>query len=196
MKKVIYCSWYCARIPLILYSSTMDAPLPLQAIEPARSRHIIVSGLTDAVILSPAGELRHITQAQAGTALKSMSPPILCHAPTVARRLRLSPFAALDILELFAFARPARFCLPTPGGIATILDLDKPQTLEEQAHSLRLAVEILLCELNEFDPRDEPDALPVAQAMQDGGWGWGPMVTANLKHTAPATRARCLDATA
>ena len=59
MKKVIYCSWYCARIPLILYSSTMDAPLPLQAIEPARSRHIIVSGLTDAVILSPAGELRH-----------------------------------------------------------------------------------------------------------------------------------------
>ena len=164
----------------------MDAPLPLQAIEPARSRHIIVSGLTDAVILSPAGELRHITQAQAGTALKSMSPPILCHAPTVARRLRLSPFAALDILELFAFARPARFCLPTPGGIATILDLDKPQTLEEQAHSLRLAVEILLCELNEFDPRDEPDALPVAQAMQDGGWGWGPMVTANLKHLTDA----------
>ncbi len=167
-----------------MYNPAMDTPLPLQATEPAHARHVLVSGLTDAVILSPGGEARHITQAEAAATLKTISPPILCHAPTVARRLRLSPFASLDILELFAFTRPAQFCLPTPSGIATTLDLDKPQTLEEQARFLRLAVEILLTELNEFDDRDEPDALPVAQAMQDGGWGWGPMVTASLQHLA------------
>ena len=40
------------------------------------------------------------------------TPPILCHARATARRLGVLPFPSLDVLELFAFARPARFCLP------------------------------------------------------------------------------------
>ncbi|MBK19196.1 MAG: helicase [Rhodospirillaceae bacterium] len=160
----------------------MDTPLPLQAAEPASARNVLVAGLTDAIILSPDGDPRHISQREAGHALKSMSPPIICHRPTTSRRLRLTPFASLDILELFAFARPAQFCLPTPGGIAAALDLEKPDTLEEQAVVLRQAVDVLLAELADFDPRDEPDALPVAQAMQDGSWAWGPMVTPCLQH--------------
>lgn len=160
----------------------MNPSLAIQEIESVLSRHVIVSGLTDAVILSPDGELRHIKHVEAGIRLKSISPPILCHAPTVARDLRLSPFMALDILELFAFTRPSEFCLPTPRGIAMVLKLDKPQTLEEQAVSLKLAAALLLEELNEFDSRGDPDALSVAQAMQDGGWGWGSIVTGKLKH--------------
>ena len=160
----------------------MNSPLPLQASELARSRHIIVAGLTGGVVLSPDGELRHITQADAFTTVTSISSPILCHSPTVARRLGVSPFSALDVLELFAFTRPSQFCLPTPGGIAAALGLQSPQTLEEQVQSLRLAVEVLLCELKDYDLRDEPDSLTIARTMQGGGWSWGTIVTSCLKH--------------
>ena len=160
----------------------MNSPLPLQVKELARSRHIIVAGLSGGVILSPDDELRHITQAQAATTLTSISSPILCHSPSVARRLGLSAFSALDVLELFAFTRPSEFCLPTPGGIAAALNLAVPQTLEEQALSLRSVIEVLLCELKGFDLPDEPDVLPIAQRMLDGGWGWGQIVTECLEH--------------
>ena len=46
--------------------------------------------------------------------------PMLCHAPATARRLDIPPFPALDLLELFAFVHPARFCVPTPGGLAVL----------------------------------------------------------------------------
>jgi len=160
----------------------MNSPLPLQASELARSRHIIVAGVTGGVVLSPDGELRHITQADAFTTVTSISSPILCHSPTVARRLGVSPFSALDVLELFAFTRPSQFCLPTPGGIAAALGLQSPQTLEEQVQSLRLAVEVLLCELKDYDLRDEPDSLTIARTMQGGGWSWGTIVTSCLQH--------------
>ena len=41
----------------------------------------------------------------------------------MARRIRIDPFPALDLLELFAFVYPARFCIPTPGGLAQELGL-------------------------------------------------------------------------
>ncbi|MEA2848861.1 MAG: ATP-dependent helicase DinG, partial [Rhodospirillaceae bacterium] len=39
------------------------------------------------------------------------SLPLVCHAPAVAARLGLEDLPARDLLELFAFVRPARFCL-------------------------------------------------------------------------------------
>ena len=45
-------------------------------------------------------------------------PLLLCHAKAVGRRCGLEVMGAFDLLELFAFARPGRFCAPTPRGLA------------------------------------------------------------------------------
>ena len=51
--------------------------------------------------------------------LRGSGPVILCHGPTTARRLGLDFFPCLDVLELFAFVRPAQFCVPTISGLAS-----------------------------------------------------------------------------
>src|SRR5690606_8733186 len=75
------------------------------------------------------------------------APPLVCHAPAVARRLGVERFPAFDLLELFAFVRPARFCLPTPRGLARALDLPVPDGLAGEAVALQRAARALLAEL-------------------------------------------------
>jgi ATP-dependent DNA helicase DinG len=102
---------------------------------------------------------------------------MLCHAPATARRLGVERFPAFDLLELFAFVRPAQFCLPTPRGLAQVLDLPLPADLDDQAATLHAAARALLVELAE-----QPGARlrAIAWAMARGGWPWGPVVMAAL----------------
>ncbi|MCY3829324.1 MAG: hypothetical protein OXF89_09335, partial [Rhodospirillaceae bacterium] len=51
------------------------------------------------------------------------TPPLHCYGAGIARRLGVRRFPGRDILDLFAFARPGVFCLPTPAGIAAALNL-------------------------------------------------------------------------
>ena len=57
-------------------------------------------------------------------------PVIVAHASLTARRLGLQPPPRspemMDALELFAFVRPARFCAPSPTGLALGLGLGEP----------------------------------------------------------------------
>ena len=95
----------------------------------------------------------------------------------VARRLDLAGFAALDILELFAFVRPARFCVPTPRGIAAALGLEPPRTMADACVALIDAARALLQELR-ADDNSETRAL--AEIAERAGWSWGPAVLAAL----------------
>ena len=162
----------------------MNTPLPLHGSEPIDKRLIVAVGLREAVILGPNGTMERMPARQAAKSLAGNAAPILCHAPSVARRLGVAQFPALDILELFAFTRPATPCLPTPAGIAAALDESRPRSLEEQALLLRNATELLLTELSYFDVLTERDALVIAEAMSDGTWGWGSVVTKALAHLA------------
>lgn len=103
--------------------------------------------------------------------------PIVCHARSVARRLRLPHLAAYDVLELFAFVRPARFCVPTPRGLATALLLPPPEGRDAEAASLFAACRALLAELTASPGRE---ALELAWTMARGGWLWGQTVLAAL----------------
>ncbi len=168
----------------------MNMPTPLTPSPPVLARQVVVVGLNAAVVMNPAGETRRLSLREALAALQGQPPPILCHGPTVARRLGVEPSPALDVLELFAFARPAQFCLPTPTGIAVALGLDRPVTLEEQASGLRLAVERLLAGMADIRALDrtlshERDALAIARTMADGGWSWGPAVIEALAKAHP-----------
>ncbi|MBT5049979.1 MAG: ATP-dependent DNA helicase, partial [Rhodospirillaceae bacterium] len=162
----------------------MNTALPLHGPEPIHKRLIVAVGLREAVVLGPNGTMERMPSRQAAKSLAGNAAPILCHAPSVARRLGIAPFPALDVLELFAFTRPATSCLPTPAGIAAALGEVRPTSLEEQALLLRNATELLLTELGYFDVLTERDALVIAEAMRDGSWGWGAAVTQALSHLA------------
>ncbi|MBV9522158.1 MAG: ATP-dependent DNA helicase [Alphaproteobacteria bacterium] len=135
-------------------------------------------GLTQAAWLSSDGEIAIIDLAEAARRVRRTAP-LLCHARAVARRLQCGTFAAFDLLELFAFIRPARFCLPTPRGLAATLALASPRSLEDEALSLAESARALLGELADGAAGD-PDAAVIAAAMERGGWGWGPSVRAAL----------------
>jgi ATP-dependent DNA helicase DinG len=131
-------------------------------------------GVTRAVWLSSDGEIEELGRRDAAARIQAGARPLLCHAPAAARRLGIDPFPALDLLELFAFVRPATFCVPTPRGLAEALDLDPPATLAEAPAALRRVAVRLLTELTEDTAARR--ARPTARAMADGGWSWSEAV--------------------
>ncbi len=137
---------------------------------------VLVAGLRDVAWLSPSGEFTRVSPTEAAAWVVSR-PPMLCHAPATARRLGVERFPAFDLLELFAFVRPALFCLPTPRGLAQALDLPAPADLDDEAATLHAAARALLAELAE---QAGARVRAIAWAMTRGGWPWGPVVLAAL----------------
>ena len=86
----------------------------------------VVAGHGRAAILTPDGELLLLPAGEAAALLRTLPPPILVHAPATFRRLGMRPGPAFDLLDLFAFVRPARAAAPTPRGLAMALDDDHP----------------------------------------------------------------------
>jgi len=138
---------------------------------------ILTTGLSAAVWISAEGEVAHLDPKAAARRAGSAAP-LLCHAPATARRLGLGPFPAYDLLELFAFVRPAAFCTPTPRGLALALGLAEPEDLEAAAASLREAARALLAEL--AAGKDDRNAAGIAWTLARAGWAWGPSVLAAL----------------
>jgi len=134
-------------------------------------------GVRDALWVSPSGEVETLTFATTAARLSGGAPTLVCHARAVARRLGVPAFGALDVLELFAFVRPARFCVPTPRSLADALLLPVPETPEAEAASLFAVARALLAELN---ASPGSDALPIAWAMAAADWPWAPAVIAVL----------------
>ena len=114
------------------------------------------------------------------------SLPLLCHAPAVAARLGLDNISARDLLELYAFVRPATFCLPTVRGLCTALDLAEPKTPEEELARLPEIARALLDELSDMAGLASADFTDLALAMARGRWAWGDEVLMALGLSPPA----------
>jgi ATP-dependent DNA helicase DinG len=142
---------------------------------------VLVAGFREAVWLSPDGEIEALAPAEARSRA-AREAPILCHAPATARRLDLPGLAAFDLLELYAFVYPARFCVPTPRGLAEALGLPRPRDAADACVSLAVATRALLQALGA-----EPDAAlrALAETMAHGGWLWGTAVLAALPPADP-----------
>lgn len=143
----------------------------------------LVVGVKGAVLLDTDGEFHRLSLAEASRRVRDIAP-LVCHAPAVAGRLSLEHVAALDILELFAFVRPARFCLPTPKGVVEAMGLVRPADMEDEAEGLFRAARKLLEELAERTNGDTAvraaDTKSIAWAMARAGWSWGTAVLAAL----------------
>src|SRR6202044_1902948 len=136
----------------------------------------LVAGFREVAWLSPEGEIGALSPDEAKTRLSSQTA-MVCHARATARRLDIAGFAALDLLELFAFVRPARFCVPTPRGLAVALGLSPPESLAEACVALTTAARALLQELGR---ETDPNARAIAETAERAGWAWGPAVLAAL----------------
>jgi ATP-dependent DNA helicase DinG len=146
-------------------------------------RPVLVVGLKDAVWRSSDGTLRRLSHAEA-MRLARAEVPLLCHLPAVCRRLKSERFPAFDVLELYAFVRPASFCLPTPSGVAQALGLlppgpSHPVQPERQAELLRACARALLRELGALD-RKRWRVRGLAETMARHGWAWGEAVLTAL----------------
>jgi len=143
----------------------------------------LVAGMTQAAWLSPDGEITLLPLREAVRRARS-APPFVCHVRATARRLGVTPFPCFDLLELFAFVRPARFCVPTPRGIAAALDLAVPDggDLPGAAAALSDSVRALLAEVPL--QAGDGDARAIAEAMAKGGWPWAESVLAALPSAA------------
>src|SRR5215472_11286092 len=73
---------------------------------------------------------------------------LIAHTAFVSGRLRTPPSLPLfDVMELFAFARPAQPCVPSALGLARALGIEWPKTPEDCARTLHAAAARLLDEI-------------------------------------------------
>ena len=142
----------------------------------------LIAGPGGALWLSAEGEVEDMTLAAAARRV-SREAPFVCHAPAVAASLGTGGFEAFDLLELFAFVRAARFCLPTPRGLADALELPPPGDATGEALALQGAAVALMADLARLEPREARQAARIAHTMAASGWSWGGAVLANLTET-------------
>ncbi len=125
------------------------------------------------------GEICQLDQ-QAIAAELALGPVLLCHRRWSEARAGIEIRDYLDIMELYAFIRPARFALPTPTGLAQQLGLARPQSGEDMARLLPQIAFLLLDELATHPIKEQTEAAKIADMMAAGGWAWGPFILAHL----------------
>jgi ATP-dependent DNA helicase DinG len=139
---------------------------------------VLVAGIGRALWIDAEGEVLTLDASEAARRAQR-TPPLLVHARATARRLGTDPFPAFDLLELFAFVRPASFCAPTPAGLAQALGAPKPADSEAAAAALPGLAHHLLTELAARGTSalgGDRDAPGIAWLMARAGWSWGPFV--------------------
>ena len=134
---------------------------------------------TRLIWISTDGEFCQLDR-QAIAAELVLGPVLLCHRRWSEARANVEISNYLDIMELYAFIRPARFALPTPTGLAQQLGLARPQSGEDMASLLPQIAFLLLDELAAQTTTEHIEAAKIADMMAAGGWAWGPFILAHL----------------
>jgi ATP-dependent DNA helicase DinG len=123
------------------------------------------------VILTSRGEIKKCDAFTAETII-GKDTPLVCHGAYTAHRLKQKNFRGADILELYAFINPTRFCVPTVTGVAKALGLDPPREIDDLPAIVMESVDVLLQSLGTHPQREKLAA--IAQQMQ--GWFWTPYI--------------------
>ncbi|WP_128892247.1 ATP-dependent DNA helicase [Erythrobacter sp. HKB08] len=148
----------------------MAVPLPLPAIHASHAG----TWIRDAN-----GATRGSSKGEAIVAA-SDTPMLLLNAPLVATRLGYPDLSCLDLLELFAFVHPARFCVPTPKGLASALGLDPPESDDAVPAMLQQAAGVLVehCESEDWPERE--GAWSSLQSLMRLRWPWAQVLSPHV----------------
>jgi len=116
------------------------------------------------------------------------TPLLMLNAPLVATRLGYPDLSGLDLLELFAFVHPARFCVPTPKGLAHALGLPEPTSDDAVPVLLQQAAGALLegCERDDWAERE--GAWSALQSLARLRWPWAPVLAPHVRKPERAER--------
>nr|WP_284698859.1 ATP-dependent DNA helicase [Sphingomonas lycopersici] len=132
------------------------------------------------------GEVRAIGRGEA-IRIAADTPVILLNAPLIGQRLGYAELSGLDLLELFAFLRPARFMVPTPKGLAAATGLDVPADDAAVAPFLRDAAARLLA-IPDGDWPEREGAWTGVQALFRLRWPWAPLLADRIARPRGAER--------
>ena len=116
------------------------------------------------------------------------TPVLMLNAPLVATRLGYPDLSGLDLLELFAFVHPARFCVPTPRGLARALDLPEPAADDAVPLLLQAAAGALLARCSSSDWVEREGAWSTLQSLARLRWPWAQVLSPHLPRPARAER--------
>lgn len=116
------------------------------------------------------------------------TPVLMINAPLVASRLGYPDLSGLDLLELFAFVHPARFCVPTPKGLADALAMEAPASDDAIPAFLQLAGASLVehCEAPDWAERE--GAWSSLQSLAKMRWPWAPILAPHIAKPEKAER--------
>ncbi len=107
------------------------------------------------------------------------APHLFVHGPAVAARLGIAEVSGLDLLELWAFVRPACFLVPSAAGLAAELGLPPPASPAEEPRFLQKAAATCLGLMAEPGWRHAAGAHGVLARLHRLGWPWsGPVADA------------------
>lgn len=159
-----------------------DFPTPPKTIESAiAAQPVLLVGRRGAWLSEGTDDAndvsRQIDLAAAANRLVDM-PHLTLDATAAARRLRCPPSPSLDLLELYAFVRPAASLVPTLAQLAAALGLEPPSgPLNGEADGARLlreAAAVLLQEVAAPGYRFAGGAAQTAIFLAAANWPWVP----------------------
>ncbi|HEX3665397.1 MAG TPA: ATP-dependent DNA helicase [Rhizomicrobium sp.] len=102
---------------------------------------------------------------------------LIANTAFVSGRLRTAPVKPLfDVLELFAFVRPAVPLVPSALGLARVLGLPVETSASALPRLLHEAATQLLSELRGFSDTQRTRLRPLAALLNSAGWRWGPLI--------------------
>ncbi len=162
-------------------STPVQQPTPSSITLPAIAA--LTVSACEAALLTEDGELKILPHGQAQMDIHKR-PVMVCHAPyTQARLGQNTALVPFDVLELFAFVHPARFCVPTPAGLAQALGLSLPPSFEDYPFTLMECAQTLLSDLQREPPKEKglsPLEAAKVMGLQGRGWVWTPYICAAL----------------
>ncbi|MFN4020553.1 MAG: ATP-dependent DNA helicase [Erythrobacter sp.] len=116
------------------------------------------------------------------------TPVLLLNAPLVASRLGYPDLSGLDLLEAFAFIHPARFCVPTPRGLAEALGLPVPENDAAVPELLQRAGGALIAAVRDPAWFEREGAWSVLQSLERLRWPWAQVLKAHIAKPERAER--------
>ena len=150
---------------------SVSQPLPLPALHASHAG----TWLRDAN-----GSTRGCSKGEAVMAAAD-TPLLMMNAPLVASRLGYPDLSGLDLLELFAFVHPARFCVPTPKGLAHALELDEPADDADVPLLLQKAAGALVATCESENWAEREGAWSTLQSLTRLRWPWANVLAPHVR---------------
>ena len=116
------------------------------------------------------------------------TPVLLINAPLVAARLGYPDLSGLDLLEAFAFVHPARFCVPTPRGLAEALGLAVPASDGDVPALLQAAASALIAAVSDPAWFERQGAWSALQSLERLRWPWAQVLKPHITKPQQAER--------